>query len=107
MAPLYRRRRDLVGRLETPNREAGGKLFELRIANAGPKLTVALLPPLRDIEIAALARREGLELPTLSATALAPENRRQGFILGFSGLTEAEIARRVERLRRVMSGLLA
>lgn len=106
MAPLYRRRRDvLVERLEALNRQTGRPLFKVRIANAGLKLAVELLAPLQDTEIAALARAEGLALPTLSTTALAPENRRQGFILGFSGLDEGEITERVGRLRRVMAAL--
>ncbi len=106
MALLYRRRRDvLVAQLSHLNREAGAAVFKIRIANAGLKLAVELRPPLQDTETAELAPREGPQLPTLSTTALAPESRRQGFILGFSGLDEAEITERVGRLRRVMAAL--
>ena len=104
MAPIYRRRRDaLVARLEALNRTLGAPLLKVRVPNAGLKLVVELAPPLGDVEIAQAARREGLELPTLSTTALDPRNRRQGFILGFSGLTEAEIAERAARLGRVLA----
>jgi GntR family transcriptional regulator/MocR family aminotransferase len=82
-------------------RKEFGSLLKLHGAEAGLHLTVTLPKGYRDRAISARAARRSLWLWPLSPAYLeaAP---RQGFILGFGGVTPAEIPAAVRRLREVL-----
>jgi GntR family transcriptional regulator/MocR family aminotransferase len=78
-----------------------GSLLQFHGAEAGLHLTVTLPKRCRDRAISARAARQSLWLWPLSPAYLGPASR-QGFILGFGGVTSAEIPVAVRRLREVL-----
>ena len=104
MTSLYRARRDsLVGAIEGINRTLDRPLLHSRSTNAGLKLAVELSGGASDRAVAARARAQGLELPTLSSSYADQAKARQGFILGFAALNQIEIAQAV----RILGGVIA
>ena len=83
-------------------RKEFGSLLQLRGAQAGLHLTVTLPKGYRDRAIAARAARQNLWLWPLSPAYLGA-SPRQGFVLGFGGVTPAEIPDAVRRLREVVA----
>jgi GntR family transcriptional regulator/MocR family aminotransferase len=73
-------------------------LVELVGDEAGMHLTVTLPTGYRDVEIAKRAARQNLSLWPLSVSYLGKPSR-QGFILGFGGVTTEEIPGAVRKLR--------
>ena len=70
-------------------------------------LSAELTVPLQDTEIARVAADRGLLLQPLSRYAVADGKRYNGFVLGYSGLSEPaideaaiQLANIIERLRR-------
>ncbi|MEM7221612.1 MAG: PLP-dependent aminotransferase family protein [Pseudomonadota bacterium] len=103
MTALYRARRDaLLDRIDEINRAHGATLLRPGATNAGLKLAVELSGDADDMAVAAKAREVGLELPALSPNTMDLENRRQGFLLGFATLNQAEIDRAAGILGRVL-----
>jgi GntR family transcriptional regulator / MocR family aminotransferase len=80
-----------------------GSTLEILGSEAGMHLVVILPKGLRDVDIAEKAACQKLWLYPLSPSYLG-EVSRQGFILGFSGTTVAEMPSAVRRLRAVLSG---
>ncbi len=78
-----------------------GSLLQLHGAEAGLHLTVTLPKGYRDRAISARASRRSLWLWPLSPAYLGAASR-QGFILGFGGVTPAEIPTAVRKLREVL-----
>ena len=78
-----------------------GSLLQLHGAEAGLHLTVTLPNGYRDRAISARASRRSLWLWPLSPAYLGAASR-QGFILGFGGVTPAEIPTAVRKLREVL-----
>lgn len=117
MTQIYRARREvLVAEIEAMNEALARPVMRIRPSNAGLKIVVDLLPPLRDTDVAKRARNQGLDLPALSSASgvpgavATPEAGRiphNGFILGFSGMTPDEIRDQAQRLRDVMSACIA
>jgi GntR family transcriptional regulator/MocR family aminotransferase len=84
-------------------RHAGG-LLRAEADDAGMHLVVGLDPGLgmTDREAASRADAAGLSAPALSGYSMGPA-AREGLVLGYTGFTEAEIARAVKRLARVLA----
>jgi GntR family transcriptional regulator / MocR family aminotransferase len=71
-------------------------------SEAGMYLAVALAKGFRDVELANLAANEQLRLAPLSPYYLE-EPPRQGFLLGFGGVSADEVPYHVQRLKSVLS----
>ena len=103
MTTLYRARRDLLlNRIDEINRTESHPILRARAANSGLKLVVELSSGASDLEVAANARSQGLELPALSPNYVDRADVRQGFLLGFAALNKAEIDRAADGLRQVI-----
>jgi GntR family transcriptional regulator / MocR family aminotransferase len=96
---IYSERRNALVR---SIREEFGDRLEILGADAGMHLVVTLPKGLSDRRISSRAAAEGLWLQPLSAAYLG--EARQGFILGFGGITAAEMPTHVRRLKRAISG---
>jgi GntR family transcriptional regulator/MocR family aminotransferase len=79
-----------------------GSILQVQGAEAGMYLAVTLPKGYRDRIISARAAQQKLWLWPLSPSYLGP-TPRQGFILGFGGVTVAEIPHAVCRLREVLT----
>jgi GntR family transcriptional regulator/MocR family aminotransferase len=75
--------------------------LEILPQHAGMHLTVMLAAPLRDIEIARNAAGANLHLDPLSLHYLKAEPR-DGFVLGYSAWSDAELERGVEALKTLL-----
>jgi GntR family transcriptional regulator/MocR family aminotransferase len=94
MRTLYASR---LARLETAlHRQAAG-LLETQPMEGGLNLLVWLPPGVSDLAVSEEAGRQGLLVAPLSESSVAPL-ARQGLLLGFAGVPEAEIDSGVERL---------
>jgi GntR family transcriptional regulator / MocR family aminotransferase len=80
-----------------------GSILQVQGAEAGLHLAVTLPKGYRDRIISARAARQNFWLWPLSPSYLGPTSR-QGFILGFGGVTAAEMPGAVRRLRAVLAG---
>lgn len=99
MRLAYAERREIL--VDSISKEFGS-LLQLRGAQAGLHLTVTLPKGYRDRTIAGRAARQNLWLWPLSPAYLGA-SPRQGFVLGFGGVTPAEIPDAVRRLREVVA----
>jgi GntR family transcriptional regulator / MocR family aminotransferase len=99
MRTAYAERREV---LVNCLKEELGSMVKLHGAEAGMHLTVTLPKGYRDRDIAAGAARENLWLWPLSPSYVGA-GARQGFILGFGGVTAAEIPGAVSRLSAMVA----
>jgi GntR family transcriptional regulator/MocR family aminotransferase len=99
MRVSYGERREI---LATSIRKEFGSLLQLHGAEAGLHLTVSLPKGYRDRAISVRAARQNLWLWPLSPAYLGAASR-QGFILGFGGVTPAEIPDAVHRFHEVVA----
>jgi GntR family transcriptional regulator/MocR family aminotransferase len=104
MRTLYAQRRRC---LETALAAHLGTSLNVRHRAGGMHLSAELTVPLQDTEIARVAADRGLLLQPLSRYAVADGKRYNGFVLGYSGLSEPaideaaiQLANIIERLRR-------
>jgi GntR family transcriptional regulator/MocR family aminotransferase len=79
-----------------------GSAFEAYGAAAGLHLTLSLPKSYRDVAISERAARQNLWLWPLSPSYVGPTTQ-QGLILGFGGMTAAEIPHAVRRLRAILT----
>ena len=106
MTTLYRERRArMLAELDQLQSDFPTIIQEVWPSNAGLKLAVTLVPPYRDEDLAAAAAQQGLELPRLSACSLSRDTAKQGILLGFSALNEAEMSSAFLRLKSVLQKL--
>ncbi len=99
MRDLYRARRDIF--MEETQRHLAGRLQPQ--PTQGGLQTACLLADQRlsDKRLAGMAADAGIELPRLSRLYLGDE-KRNGFVMGYSALTPSEIREGVKTLARVL-----
>ncbi|MGH8806530.1 MAG: PLP-dependent aminotransferase family protein, partial [Noviherbaspirillum sp.] len=100
MRELYRARRDIF--MEEMQRHLPDRLLPQAMQGGLQTACVLTDQRLSDQRIAARAAQAGIDLPPLSRLYLG-ESKRNGFVMGFSALSPAEIREGVKRL----AGLLA
>jgi GntR family transcriptional regulator/MocR family aminotransferase len=98
MRKLYAERREVL--LEELQR-GFGDVCTIVGAEAGMHVTVLIRGVMRDRDVAAKARREGLQLSPLSLSYAGTETQ-QGFVLGFGNASVDQIAEGVHRLKKCL-----